>query len=381
MTPKQRVINAINHKQTEEVPKDLGGQSNTTLTKSALDSINSYLGIHQQKIEIMAKHFQSVTIPKYILNKFNIDIRSVKPDRPTISKYIKEFDDGSYIDRWGVKYKPAPNGQYFDIVEHPLQNAAGSEIKTYFPFNPKHEGLKKETEDYLTIQFNKNEFAIFANITEAQIFERSWYLRGMNDFLMDMAINKTVAYKILEKVTEIQIERITTFLRQYGNYLDVIKVSDDLAGQLNPLISPDMYREMIKPFHKIYFESIKKYTNAKLALHCCGNLRPLLPDILETGIDIIHPFQHSCPEMEPGMLKQEFGKDLVFWGGMDTQKFLPYASPEEVRKESLKIIKLMARNGGFIFAPTHNIQSDVPLENVFAMYSVASSLSLEEELD
>lgn len=150
-----------------------------------------------------------------------------------------------------------------------------------------------------------------------------------------------------------------------------MRISDDLAGQLSPLMSPETYREMLKPYHKELFQAIRKRTDARIALHSCGNVRSLLPDIIDIGVQVFHPFQHCCDAMEPAVLKREFGSDLIFWGGMDTQRFLPNATPEEVRAEVRRITAIMCGKGGFIFAPTHNLQGDVPPENVVVMYDEA----------
>ena len=136
-----------------------------------------------------------------------------------------------------------------------------------------------------------------------------------------------------------------------------------------------MYREKIFPYHSEYFSYIKRHTGAKLALHCYGNVRPLLHDIIEAGVDIIHSVQQSCPAMGISGLKKDFGSEIVFWGGMDVQNFLPVASVEQVRKEVRRLIDTLGSGGGYIFGPSHNIQADVPPQNIEAMYEAAYSLS------
>ena len=194
---------------------------------------------------------------------------------------------------------------------------------------------------------------------------------------MDLFINKNYAHKLLDKVTGIQIQRIKNFIGITGKYLSIFKISDDLCGQLAPFISPETYEEMIMPYHKVYIEEMKKLTDAKIALHCCGNIRPLLPKLIEVGFEVMHPFQHSVPEMDPSELKREFGKDVIFWGGIDVQKFLPNAKIDEVKKETRKIIEIMHTGGGYIFSPSHNIQADIPPENLVAMYEAASNIKFE----
>ena len=374
-TPRQVVANALNHKETYRIPLDLGGQSNSTLTLKALNNLNQFLTGTKEEVSVnlMAKHFQTVDVPENILIRYNIDFRSVKPGKPKNKKEVT-FPDGSYLDDWGIKYSPSGKGLYYDISEYPLKNYDESDIDKFTWLDPDDEGwtsgLKESAENY----YFKTDFAIIGNMTSAQIFERCWNLRGFETFLTDLYINKKFAHKLLDIVTNIQIRRIKNFLEICGKYLSIFKLSDDLCGQLSPLISPQTYTEMIMPYHKKYIEAIKKYTNAKVALHCCGNTRPILSKLIEAGFEVYHPFQFCAPEMEPSQLKKEFGKDLVFWGGMDVQKFLPNASVKEVIDEVYNIMGIMHQGGGYIFSPSHNIQADIPPENLEAMYTTASKI-------
>jgi len=310
---RQIVVDSLEHKETYRAPIDLGGQSNSTLTLKALNNLNQYLTGTEDEISgnLMAKHFQTVNVPEDILLRYKIDFRSVKPGKPKNKKEVT-FEDGSYLDDWGIKYSPSGKGLYYDISEYPLDGYEEADIDSFDWIDPDDEGwtagLKETVENYY---FN-TDFAIIGNMTSAQIFERCWNLRGFEKFLTDLYINKKFAHKLLDKVTDIQIQRIKNFLEISGKYLNIFKLSDDLSGQVSPLISPQTYTEMILPYHKKYIEQIKKFTNAKVALHCCGNVRPLLPKLIEAGFEVMHPFQFSCPEMDPAQLKKEYGKDLVF---------------------------------------------------------------------
>ena len=376
-TPRQIVIDSLEHKETYKVPIDLGGQSNSTLTLKALNNLNQYITGTEEEVSVtlMAKHFQSVNVPEDILLRYKADFRDIKPGKPK-NKHETNFSDGSYLDDWGIKYSPSGRGLYFDISKYPLEGYEEADIDNFAWIDPDDEGWTEGLKETVENCYFNTDFAIIGNMTSAQIFERCWNLRGFEEFLADLYINKKLAHKLLDKVTNIQIQRIKNFLEISGKYLNIFKLSDDLSGQLSPLISPQAYEEMIFPYHKKYIEQIKEYTDAKVALHCCGNVRPLLPKLIEAGFEVMHPFQFSCPEMDPVQLKKEFGKDLVFWGGIDVQKFLPVASVKEVIDAVHNIIGIMHKGGGYIFSPSHNIQADIPPENLEAMYATVSRIHL-----
>jgi uroporphyrinogen decarboxylase len=370
MKPRERVAACIRHQEPDRPPIDLGGQSNTTLTRAAFDALMLSLGSTDTPGGVVSRAFQTVEAPEWLLQRFGVDLRSVKPGKPVVSGE-RTYPDGSYTDHWGVTFAPALGGTYYDVSRSPLRDAEYGDLDAYHPFDPSDRGISEGAEEKARQIADDTDFALVGNLTESQIFERAWHLRGFDQFLMDLHTDKKLSHKLLRIITDFQIQKTEGFLRKVGRWLSIVKVSDDLAGQLNPLVSPETYREMLKPYHREYFAHIRKLTDAQIALHCCGNLRPLLPDLMEAGVQIIHPFQACCEAMEPSGLKREFGSELIFWGGMDTQRFLPRASVQEVRAEARRIISLMSPGGGFIFAPSHNLQADVPPENVTAMYDEA----------
>jgi uroporphyrinogen decarboxylase len=370
MTPRERVSAALAHRQPDRPPIDLGSQSNSTLTRAAFDALMRALGKDEAPAGIINRAFQSVESPEWLLERFGADLRGVKPGKPR--KTIETtFADGSYTDYWGVTFAPALGGTYYDVSRNPLREAEIGDLDSYRPFDPADPAIGEGVEEKARKLFEETGYALVGNFTESQIFERAWHLRGFDQFLMDLHIDKRFAHRLLRLVTDIQVQRMTRFLEKSGRYFSLVKVSDDLAGQLNPLISPETYREMIMPYHREYFDCIRKHTDGLVALHCCGAARLLLPSLIEAGVRIFHPFQPSCEAMDPAALKREFGRDLVFWGGMDTQKFLPKATTAQVRAEVRRIVSIMAPGGGYIFSPSHNLQGDVPPENVVAMYEEA----------
>ena len=173
---------------------------------------------------------------------------------------------------------------------------------------------------------------------------------------------------------EINLANREIFLGAVGDYIDIIVFGDDLGMQTGPQISPDMYREFFKPRHKILWNRAKELADVKVNLHCCGGIRELIPDLIEAGLDSVNPVQINCSEMDLGELKEEFGSDLVFWGGgCDTGSILPCESPEAVAKHVHEQVEIGKKGGGFVFQQVHNILANVPPENIVAMFNAVNN--------
>jgi uroporphyrinogen decarboxylase len=188
---------------------------------------------------------------------------------------------------------------------------------------------------------------------------------------MDLMQNEKFAQVLMDKILNFQIRLLENLFKEIGSYIDVIKIGDDLGAQNALLISPKSYRKLIKPRHKKLISFIKKKTKAKVLLHTDGAVYSLIEDLIEIGVDILNPLQVSAKGMDAKRLKKEFGDELCFWGGIDTQKILPQGSTKEIEEEVKRIIDELAPGGGYILASVHNIQPDVPPENIYAMYQAA----------
>lgn len=370
MTPRERISLALNHEEPDRVPIDLGS-SITGITLAAYGRLAKYLGI-QKEVEIAVKPLQTVRIPEEVLEVFEIDTRYLNP-RSRECTAIKEVSDGRYVDEWGVERKLSVNGYYYDIVDCPFKKGTIEEIKSYDWPDPNDphlfKGLKKEAEDL----YKNSSYAIIGDPLTPALFEPAWYLRGFDKFLIDLLANRDFAEALLDSLLDYQLAFFNNFLNEVGGFIQVLMLGDDLGTQSGLLISPSVYREIIKPRHTELFTFIKKKTKAKVFLHCCGSIAPLIDDLLDAGVDILHPAQPLAANMDSESLKKRFGHRVCFWGGIDIQKALP-GTIKEVRKEVRRRIAAFAPGGGYVLAPGHNIQPDVPPENICELYKTGKEI-------
>jgi len=377
LTPRERWKAAVSHQPTSRPLLDLGSSLNTSISKLAYEKLLQFLKIKpQEETRVVNTSFQVVEVAEPVLERLHIDTRPLFPN-PSLAPSPHCNPDGSYIDEWRIRYQPAySNGKllYYDAVTHPLSRGTVQELREAHWPNPhdrgRFEGLRekarrlRETTDYV----------IVGHAGDTSLFENARDLRGMANFLMDCIRNKEWVHTLMSKVCEIQCARVETYLSEVGEYLDVICVADDLSGQDRPLMSPSMYREMIKPYHKKYLEVIKNNTDAFLHFHSCGTVQYFLEDLIALEVDIINPVQVSAKGMDPKKLKTEFGDRIIFWGGIDTQEILPHGTAEDTRREVRKMIRILGESGGYVLSAVHNIQAGVPPENIVAMFDEAYGL-------
>ncbi len=206
----------------------------------------------------------------------------------------------------------------------------------------------------------------------ASLFEFSWYLRGYVGFLEDLLTNRTLAEAQLDAMLEYQKALVGEVLDRVGPYATFINTGSDLGTQRAPMINPDVYRDIIWPRYRQLWDFIHSRTEAKIFYHSCGSIVPLIPMLIEGGVDAIHPVQPAAEGMgDRPMLKREFGADMTFWGGFDQQDTLPFGTPDEVRAATRELFDDFMPGGGFVFAAGHNIQADVPPENILALFDAA----------
>ncbi|KLU62438.1 uroporphyrinogen decarboxylase [Peptococcaceae bacterium CEB3] len=373
MNSYERVLSALQHKEPDRVPLDLGGGCVTGITGKAYRHLLDYLGYKDTGISVQDQVQQLVRVDEFILDRFGVDTRAVWPQPPSTWNFERK-DDGQYwsfTDEWEIVWKmPKEDGFYYDMRKHPLAEVESAEQLTDFawpnPLDPARlRGLGAKAKDLQ----HSTQACLMLNGPSAGFFELGGWLRGYENWYMDMLINPLLAEKLLDKTLEIRMKFLGKALDELKDSILVVVETEDLGSQTGPLISPQLYRKFVKPRQKELYSFIKKKApGVYVFLHSCGSYYEIIPDLIDAGVDILNPVQFTTPKMDAAGLKKEFGKDLTFWGGgVDTQYTLSRGTPEQVRDEVKRQIEVLAPGGGFVFNTVHNIQADVPAENIIAM--------------
>ena len=376
MNSRERVLAALEHRETDRVPIDLGGTTCSTIAVRAHDELKEFLGLKGGRTRIRVIMQTVIKPDERILKRFNVDVRCIIPHYPSTWKpAIKVGKNGYYLkDEWGNELRmPKVKGYYFDRISFPLGKAHLEDLEKYEWPNPhdegRWEGLKKVAKNL----YENTGYALVASGGLMGIFELACSLRGMEKFLTDLIVDRRFAEKLMDKVLGYQLVYWDEFLGQVGDYVQVAHVSEDLGTQIGPIVSPDLFRKVIKPMDEKLWRSIKRKADVRLLLHSCGAIYQFIPDFIEMGVDALNPVQVAARNMDTRRLKAEFGERLTFWGGgCDTQRVLPYGSPREVKGEVKRRIKDLAPSGGFVFTQVHNIQAGTPPENIVAMFEAAN---------
>ena len=383
MTSRERVLTTLNFKEPDRVPIDLGGTWVSTISVRAYEELKKYLGVEVEKTKIEDIDIIGQCVRKLdevVLEKLGVDFRPVYLKFPGKEfEIIEDKDSHHHKDEWGIWWRmPKKCGFYYDMIDHPLKEATVKDLTKYpWPF-PRKDGLWRERlialQEEAKDLYEEGNYAVVANISEPGLFERAWFLRGMENFMIDIISNQDFAETILDKILGIHLWLYEQYLDFIGQYIQVVTLGDDIAGQRGPLISPQLYRRLIKPRHKELIDLIKKKTKAKIFYHCCGSINEFLKDLIEIGVDIVNPVQISAKDMDTSELKKKYGHDIVFWGGgCDTQEILPFGKPIDVEREVRKRINDLASGGGFVFTQVHEIQANTPPENIMAMFRAAKN--------
>ena len=370
LTARDRVRRALNFEEPDRVPTDLGTTVATGITKGAYHELIKYLELPESTVRVNYLMFQTVTVDHQVLDKLGVDFRPVYYRPPAQNRGSWGKDD-SYTNEWGIIVRRPVGGLYYDIVHHPLRELDVEDLEYYpwpDPLDPgRFAGIAEEAREL----YENTNYALIGPGLEGGFFELAWYLRGFDQFLMDLLINKKFAHNLLRRLLNYRKAMLGRYLEETGKYLDVVYYGDDIAIQTGPMMSIDTYREMLKPYQKELFSFIKERTDAKIFYHTCGNVEPYLEDLIEINLDIINPIQVSARSMDTRLLKEKYGKRLVFWGGVDSQQVLPFGTENDVEEEVKKRIRDLAPGGGYVLNPVHNVQPDVPPRNLVKVFESA----------
>jgi len=373
---RERVLTALSHKEPDRVPFDMGGTVVTGINVKAYQALRDYLGLPLIEPTVVDIVQQLARVDDDVMDRLGVDVKNVSPrSSASYQIEIKEVEGGDctyFYDEYGIGWrKPKVGGIYYDMFDHPLGgDIDASDVDRYMlpdPTDPvRFAGIREAAERLL----EEEQRALIVGNISAGIFELYLWARGFQDGYADLIGKPKLAQKILHRYLDMQLAYWEKMFDTMGDMIDVVQTADDFAGQNDMLISPSCYRKFLKPLHKEIFDFIHSRSRAKIFLHSCGSIRKVIPDLIEIGMDIMNPVQVSAAGMDSAELKREYGKDLVFWGGgVDTQRsFDRDHTPEEVRQDVIRRISDFMPGGGFVFAAVHNIQGNVPPENIMAMW-------------
>jgi uroporphyrinogen decarboxylase len=376
MTSRERVLKALNHEIPDRVPLDLGGNQ-TGIHKNAYRNLVKHLNLPAD-LGIMDAVQQLAKPSERVLERFHIDTRYIAAGAASSWKggIVKAVRAGrawhDLTDEFGVRWSmPDDEPLYMDITLHPLAKSTRADLRDY-PW-PKGDdpsrfsGLRERA-----LQLRKDTpYAVVSGISGV-VYETCWYLRGLEQWFCDLKIQPEFCEALLDQTLKFWMDWFRLFLDEVGDLVDVIMIGDDLAGQNGPLFAPALYRRLVKPRHKQLAQYIRSRTRAKIWYHTCGSCLDFIPDLMDNGIDILNPVQLSARNMNPVALKQRFGRELVFWGGgCDSQHVLSSETPAKVAEHVRQNVRAFMPGGGYVFNNVHNIQGEVPPENIVAMYDAA----------
>jgi uroporphyrinogen decarboxylase len=372
---RERVIAAINHEPTDRVPIVLGVSNATSLQMGAYRSLKGHLDLDLPDRYLYEwPELGTAAVDEVVLQRMHSDVRGVLDRHPESTLCANADRDPSepFIDSWGIGQIELEPGMWFPAI-HPLQRAESVEdLDGYQGWpdmdDPSRVAHVAEQARRLT---EEGEYAIMATPWLLFPFERAIQMQGMETFLLNMIERPDFARALLEKCASLCKRLMAHFLRELDEHVDIIKIGDDLGTTAGLLISPEMYREFLKPVHADYIAFIKERTSAKVFFHTDGDVFPLLEDFIEVGVDILNPIQPVGEMADFSRLNERYGAKLVFCGGVDTAHVLRSASPEEVRAETRRVIETLGGGSGFLLSSVHTITHDVPPENVLAMVDEA----------
>lgn len=373
LSARDRVSRSLDHRTPDRIPLDIGGTRVTGIHESAYRRFRSALGLEPTTPTWKVRYLQLPKIDEDFRQLLGCDVVSIDPHIQAVD--IADAGPGKrYIDMWQCEWYQPPGGAYFDISASPLTEAESTaEVDRFAWPRGDDPALVQSVHTAIAEASASDGFPVLGR-TSPGVFEMLHVLCGHEKAYVDLVANTAISEAIMDHVLAHKLDFYTAsieLLLRAGVQRFLVSESDDLGGQSGLLVSPDMYRRLVKPRHQQLFTHIKTVSKgrASVELHCCGAIRPLLPDLIESGVEVINPVQVSASGMDnTAALKAEFGTDLVFHGGgIDSQRTLPYGTPAEVRNEVERRIADLRDSGGFIFTPVHSVQHDVPEENFFAM--------------
>ena len=371
MTHRERVLTSLKREVPDRVPVDLGGTLASTINIHAYRRLMARLGFGAEPpIAYLSRRSNSVLPDETLLTYLDVDCRAVILDQPDLNPE-RELPDGSLYDEWGITWKHVGEGQHFINADGPFyrQEPDPARVEKFAWPDPLDPGrfptLRQQAETHRA----RTDAAIILVLGVGALHQIQ-FMRGYAASLEDLILAPDFVQAFMDRYVDFWVRLSERALQEIGDLVDLAMLGDDLGTQQGPVMSPALYRRLIKPYHTRMVRAVKHF-HKPLLLHSCGSVAAFIPDLIEIGIDAIHPVQVSAKDMDSARLKGDFGRDITFWGGIDTQRVLPRGTPAEVREEVRKRIADLGPGGGYVLGAVHNIQAEVPVENILAMFEAA----------
>lgn len=374
MTARERVLAALSHIEPDRVPFDLGTTPVTGIHRIAYRRLVDALGLRALEPQPLLDPFQQLATPhEEVLRELGVDTRSVYLRLPGRALQ-NPSEDEEYLystDEWGlIRRMPKDGGLYYDMCAHPLAGVDTVAGVNAYAWPDPLASLDLDAVEAACIDIKRSgDYPVIVGGYGSGMLELVLWLQGYDQGYMNLLVNRPVTEAILEQVVRLKITYAEALLARVGPYVDIFYNGDDLGLQDGPMIRVEWFRDLLADRYVAYHEAIKRAApQAKIFFHTCGSVRALLPDLIATGIDILNPVQVNAAGMgDTAALKRDFGDALTFWGGIDTQRVMPRGTPQAVKDEARRRIDDLAPGGGYVLNTSHNIQADVPPENILAL--------------
>ena len=368
MTHRERVLAAVSHQQPDRVPIDLSGTRDTSMVVEAYERLKDHFGIKGEN-ELMSRMMRVVKVDERILRELDIDTRPIFTN--ATDGNAEELGPRRYRDPWGIERVHPEGSYYYDQTKFELSGKITIADIVKYPWPDPEDPVYVQNLKERLMWIRKNTDCAAILRLPGPFIHTSQYLRGFEDWFCDFILNTKVLEALFDAVLEINMQLAKHALEEVGQDSDVVICGDDLGSQIGLQMSYEHYVKYVKPRHEKYFRQIHELSSAKFIFHSCGSVAAIIEDLIEIGVDILNPVQITAAGMDPVELKKKFRGRMAYWGAMDSQNVLPYGSVDEVKKMVEERIEQMGEGGGFVLSSCHNIQPDVPLENVLAMFQHA----------
>jgi uroporphyrinogen decarboxylase len=369
MTSRERVMAALSHRQPDRVPVDLGGTRNSSMVVEGYEPLKSHFGVRTET-RLIDRMMRIAEIEEPVLTSLRIDTRGVNPG-PATAGLFAELGPRAYRDMWGVARVWPEGSYYYDLQGSPLAGEISiSDILKHPWPDPDDPGFTAGLQDRVRWIRQNTECAVILNVSSAFV-HISQYLRGFEDWFCDFVMDTRRLEVLFDAVLDVTIQMTKNQLAAVGRDVDVVFCSDDLGTQDSLQMSHEHYVKYIKPRHQKFFRAVRDLSPAKLVFHSCGSVAGIIEDLIEIGVEGLNPVQPSAAGMNPVDLKRKYRGRLAFWGGTENQRILPRGNVQEIARMVEELIEAMGEDGGFVFSSCHNLQPDVPVGNILAMFERA----------